>query len=132
MDLDTEWSIVAFKSDGCGKLRPGARMVSPHRRVDCARQNTKSRRNTKPYFAIHRFWSRSLRDRKNLYRLAVVIKSDGPHRFRLPPFPVIRDSGANPANPEFLILSKQQRARGFCAGTVHPVVTHCVLVVNEG
>jgi len=107
-------------------------MVSPHRRVDWARQNTKSRRNTKPYLAIHRFCSRSLRDRKNLYRLAVVIKSDGPHCFRLSPLPVIRDSGANPANPEFLILSKQRRALGFCAGTVHRVVTHCVLVVSEG
>jgi hypothetical protein len=26
---------------------------------------------------------------------------------------------ANPANPEFLMLSKQRRARGFCAGKVH-------------
>src|SRR5215469_13917390 len=26
---------------------------------------------------------------------------------------------ANPANPEFLILSKQRRARGACAGKVH-------------
>jgi len=35
-----------------------------------------------------------------------------------PRFPVIRDSGQI-RKTEFLMLSKQRRARGFCAGNVH-------------
>jgi hypothetical protein len=84
MGSNTEWRIVAFKFDGFRKLRLDARTVSPH--IQQVRWVGRSRQNTKPYFAVHRFWSRSLRDRKKLYGLAVMIDSDGLHRFNLPVF----------------------------------------------
>jgi hypothetical protein len=55
-----------------------------------------ARQNTNPYYPIHRFWNKSLLHLKNLYGIAVLIKSDGLHRSNLPCLPVIRDDGQVP------------------------------------
>jgi len=64
------------------KLRLDARMVSLH--IQQVRWVDRARQNTNPYFPIHRCRNGPLLDRKNLDGLAVVIKSDGPHRSNLP------------------------------------------------